>query len=634
MIYSEKQVAFISYPRLTQTVLEFIPDLFDKVDVYDADVSEVLAIARKLIYSRSVEVIISAGGNGEYLRTHIDEIPVIVFNITVADILEGIKSLSKASKKVGILGYRNVIPDITKYEEYISFDFCQGWYTDSQDMERLLVAMIKDGCDGFIGGGLVCDCAIKYGYPAYIVYSKENIEKAFKEAFKYQYALYFNREKEERINTILNYSKRAFLFINTDKQIVNVNPSAESILGIHKNQLIGKQIDSIINIKEIDALIMGQLNVKESLTVYKGKPLTITWMPFKSDGQVTDIMAILDNKQNNYSIRENGKNSLNDGYVSKYTFDDILGHSKSITNTIETAIKYAETDFTILIRGETGTGKELFAQAIHNHSLRSNKPFVSVNCSSIPKSLLESELFGYESGTFTGGRKDGKLGLIEQANTGTLFLDEIGDISIEAQIMLLRVLQEKQLRRLGSNKIIPIDVRIIAATNQHLEELINKGLFRLDLYYRLNVLSLDIPPLRDRKEDIPEIIKKGFINKHGIDIKDSTIDILIDKLMRVDYKWPGNIRELENIFIRAINSIGIKDTIEGIINDLSNNQNIYLNNTSTNMQERACEDISDERDRILKALEEARWNKSKAANTLGMSRTTLWRKMNDLNIYV
>lgn len=241
-----------------------------------------------------------------------------------------------------------------------------------------------------------------------------------------------------------------------------------------------------------------------------------------------------------------------DNYHNPITFDDIIGESNKLKEVVEQAKLYALADSPVLITGESGTGKELFARAIHNLSNRVDKPFIAINCAAIPDQLLESELFGYESGSFTGGKKEGKKGIFELGEGGTIFLDEIGEMAPHLQSKMLRVLQEKGVRRIGSHTEIPIDVRIITATNQDIDELIRTNKFRLDLIYRINIFSVDIPPLRERKDDIP-ILVEHFTGKH-IKRYGKVIEGLEPKAMRklISYNWPGNIRELQNVLERAI----------------------------------------------------------------------------------
>lgn len=283
-----------------------------------------------------------------------------------------------------------------------------------------------------------------------------------------------------------------------------------------------------------------------------GKNLLFTYgdsnylMDRVSLGNGDEKLGYIISLRDEHEIRE-AENQLNrkireKGVFAKYHFSDIICQTDVMSQCISTAKKAALTDYTLLIHGESGTGKELFAQSIHNYSLRKNKPFLAINCAALSENLLESELFGYEPGSFTGAQKKGKMGLFEQANTGTIFLDEIGDISSGLQSKLLRVLQEKQIMRVGSDKIINIDVRVITATNKDLKQLVSEGKFREDLYYRLSVIPLDIPPLRSRRDDILPLL--SFFA--GSDFKRIPEK---DKKLLCDYEWPGNVRELENSVI-------------------------------------------------------------------------------------
>lgn len=280
-----------------------------------------------------------------------------------------------------------------------------------------------------------------------------------------------------------------------------------------------------------------------------------------------------------------------------------------------------------MIYGEIGTGKELFTHSIHNHSDRSDKPFVAINCAALPANLLESELFGYEGGAFTGAKKDGKPGLFELAHQGTILLDEISEMPLELQTRLLRVIQEKEILRIGGNKIIPIDVRVIATTNDNLKYKVDNNKFRQDLYYRLNVLNLTIPPLRDRLEDVPFIVKE--IVKKTSPAQYDKCNVILDAINSnfYGYTWPGNIRQLENAVQRLCvifesgsdNAIIYKDILE---------QAVDLDSSLTHVSSKT----NDEKAELLNALEEVQWNRQKAAELLGISRTTLWRKIKNLNI--
>jgi len=314
--------------------------------------------------------------------------------------------------------------------------------------------------------------------------------------------------------------------------------------------------------------------------------------------------------------------------TAKYNFSDIIGESSSMKRLKETAKLAAKSDSNVLIYGETGTGKELFAHSIHNASERYNKPFLAINCAALPPTLIESELFGYEGGAFTGAKKDGNPGVFEQANGGTLFLDEISEMDIGLQAKLLRVLQEREVTRLGGKKAISLDVRLIASTNKPLDELIKSGKFRQDLFFRLNVFDIRLLPLRHIREDIPLIANK--IVKQMNMIFGKRVEKIDDEAMMllVQYNWPGNVRELVNCIEKAFNILGNDKYItkkhlsfKFSINDIEN--------TSRGLSDMLADC---EKKIIIKALQETNGVKTHAAKILGISTTTLWRKIKELDI--
>jgi len=309
------------------------------------------------------------------------------------------------------------------------------------------------------------------------------------------------------------------------------------------------------------------------------------------------------------------------GLIATYRFEDIKGSSAAICETKRLAARYAATDSTILIYGETGTGKELFAQSIHNASRAANGPFVAVNCAALPPSLLESELFGYEEGAFTGANRKGKAGLFELAHDGTLFLDEISEMDQYGQVRLLRFLQEKQIMRLGGDKYLPVRVRVVAATNKDLRQAVSEGKFREDLFYRLKVLSLSIPPLRQRGDDIA-LLAKSMLAEWSRRLGGKII-LSPDawNVMRA-HTWPGNVRELvnvtENLTVLAHDGRIAMDDVAGIL---------HQEQTPGHLAAPAPKGGDEEVERIRQALVEANGRYSVAAKKLGMHRSTLYRKV-------
>ena len=302
-----------------------------------------------------------------------------------------------------------------------------------------------------------------------------------------------------------------------------------------------------------------------------------------------------------------------------YQFRDIVGKNYKMQEIFELIRTVADSDASVLILGESGTGKELIARAIHYSSRRAEKPFVSVSCSALPESLLESELFGYEKGAFTGAVRD-KPGRFEEANQGTLFLDEVGEMKPETQLHLLRVLQEREIRRLGGTGVIKVDVRIIAATNKNLERAVKEGSFREDLYYRLNVVTIQLPPLREREDDIPLLVER-FLMKYNIK-NNKNLEGISPKAIAllVQYHWPGNVRELENVIERAV-----VITKHRVIQTEDLPPHIQSFQESKGIQPRKLKEV--EKEHIQHTLEENKWNISKASKVLGIDRSTLYKKI-------
>jgi transcriptional regulator with PAS, ATPase and Fis domain len=367
------------------------------------------------------------------------------------------------------------------------------------------------------------------------------------------------------LESILNNINEAIISVQ-NSSVSECNPAAEKLLGLSRNDIIGKNISHVMG-NQFRRFYRRSKNETNNIFFFNNKKLFVTFIPLKA--AVSTGIFTFKEIQEIEKMEENVRKILYkkaDGYSAKYTFKDIIAKTDSMRQLLERAMAMAKFDESILITGESGTGKELLAQAIHNASPRRDRPFVAVNFGAIPDNLVESELFGYEEGAFTGAKKSGKKGLFELAHNGTLFLDEIGDSSTWIQSRLLRVLEEKELMRLGDTKVIPVNTRVIVATNKNLQELIQQGLFRKDLYYRLNVFPLNIPPLRERSDCLGQLLQ-NFLQANGINkpVSDEGYRLLMD------YQWPGNIRELKNLarylaLQSSKESIGLEDFPDDIKN--------------------------------------------------------------------
>ncbi|GAV25767.1 sigma-54-dependent Fis family transcriptional regulator [Carboxydothermus islandicus] len=432
-------------------------------------------------------------------------------------------------------------------------------------------------------------------------------------------------QKEQQLRAVLDTVNEGIIAIDSHGIISICNQSCAEIFGIPVEKVIGQNVGKLLakDIPMLKTLKTGEsYNNQEIIINVEGRRLhyLTSGRPIKDRlGNIVGVVAVLkpmsEVRELVYAIT---KPSLN-------SFNDIIYASEKMRFVVEMAQKVAKTDTTVLIRGESGTGKELFARAIHLESPRRTKPFVPLNCAAVPESLLESELFGYVEGAFTGAKKGGKQGLLEFAHEGTLFLDEIAELPTHLQAKLLRVLQEGKVRRIGGQEEIPVDIRIIAATNRNLEGMVREGKFREDLYFRLNVFPLQIPPLRERVEDI-EVLAYHFLNtfakRRGIQNFEITENAL-NKLKR--YSWPGNVRELQNVIERALT---LAD--DGVIED----KDIILDNPQkTHFVVRTLEEAVNqvEKELIERALKQYP-SIRQAAKSLGVTHTTLRNKIKKLKL--
>ena len=437
------------------------------------------------------------------------------------------------------------------------------------------------------------------------------------------------------LETMLAAPDELIVVVNQNGYIENMSQAYGDFLGIQVQNAIGRHVTEVIENTRMDIVVKtGVPETGETQDIH-GEKMIATRIPIRKNGMVigaygrvlvrnTRELHMLHDKLSSIEMELNMyKRTFEKINTAKYTVDDIIGDCSIMQDLKDSVRKVAKTNSNVLIMGESGTGKELFAHSIHAGSMRRKAPFVCVNCGSIPEQLIESELFGYEEGAFTGARKGGKIGLFPAAHGGTIFLDEIGELPLPMQVRLLRVLQDREIQRVGSNVREKVNVRVVAATNRNLYQMVKKGEFRSDLYYRLNVVTLHLPLLRERKEDLPLLIQM-ILSKISKKESLGAIEIsreAMDHLLR--YDWPGNVRELENVLERALNftdageKIKAKNLPERITGRMVSRTVMPLKELMENT----------EKDAIKDALLRCRNCKAKAANELGISRTTLYEKM-------
>lgn len=460
-----------------------------------------------------------------------------------------------------------------------------------------------------------------------------------------------NLLQASRWNALLDVLEEAICVIDAENRVVGWNRRAEMLYGIAAAEIIGQPIGKFFsNLMVTQAMLDGRLVREAYHKPCPGTHVLINAQPVRMDGKIVggvsaerDITEVV-NLNQQLSEAGNEVRSLREEIdkiqATADEFSAIYGHSPLVMEAVRVARRVAATNVSVLLRGESGSGKELFASAIHRASGRRGQ-FVAINCGAIPASLFESELFGYAAGSFTGADKKGKLGYLEQAHAGTLFLDEIGEMPKEMQVKLLRVLQEQRFHRVGG-KPVHVDIRVIAATHRDLEAMIARGDFREDLYYRLNVVTILLPSLRERRDDIPELVHRGiqhFSQVHGKQIRRLEPAVMAALL---DYEWPGNVRELYNVLERMV--ILCDDAVLTLANLPSGLTNDYAaGGTGAALQPQtrpaAGQSLTDtteamERDLIGRVLAEVNFNKLLAAKKLGIPRSTLYYKMKSLQLTV
>lgn len=442
------------------------------------------------------------------------------------------------------------------------------------------------------------------------------------------------------LNTVMEATNDAIVYVNKEGYIEMFSNAYANFLEINKEDAIGKHVTEVIENTRMHIVAKtGKPEIAQVQRI-KGRKMIATRIPVYANGKIVGavgkvLFKDLDELHTLYAEINKIEKELNlykDEFkklnMAKYDLDSIVSKSEAMRELKELTARAAKTNSNVLILGESGTGKELFAHAIHNNSKRKNFPFVKVNCGAIPFELLESELFGYEEGSFTGAKKGGKIGKFKAADGGTIFLDEIGDLPMNMQVKLLRVLQDKEIERIGSNYSEKIDVRVIAATNKDLEKMVSEGSFRLDLYYRLNVVSIKIPPLRERKEDIP--ILANYLIKKISKAENLKVEKILDETLEYlkKYDWPGNVRELENILERAINFLDGDLVIRP--QHLPSKITGITRYREIDSLKSILEEV--EKQTIIDSLIIAKGNKTLAANMLKISRTSLYEKIIKYNI--
>lgn len=562
-----------------------------------------------------IEVVISRGGIAEEVKP-LDGLTVIEITMSVNDLLSVVSKLSSMGiRKIGIVSRANIFDGVTGAFHICQTDIHICSCPDEQQVKETVVELHRRGFEAIIGCRAAYETAKGCGMASEILESSAtSIRRAIEEAARIVRAKEREKLQTAQLKAIIDNIQEGVIAVTGTKQISFYNNVARRVCASDGQELTYNGIRELL-----------QRRGQEKIASINGNNVFSRVIPLefnnKNNGDVITFHEVSSIQASERKIRFS---SYQKGLYAKNTFADIIGQSDAIQKAIEKAKTYSQYESNLLIYGETGTGKEVFAQSVHNESSRSKGPFVSVNTASIPPSLLESELFGYVEGAFTGARKGGKQGLFELAHGGTIFLDEIGELSPDIQSRLLRVLQEKEIMRIGDDKIVPVDVRIISATNRDLQGLVKQGRFRQDLYYRIHVLGLRLPPLRERACDIA-LIFEYYLRRFAPDA--GKVPKLGPDALRLlsSYPWPGNIRQLRNAAeVIAYSAMGRDIVSYADIAEVFGDQETKMDGGNY-LSVRETGTLKDMEADIVRQLL-ARYTPEEVCKQLGISKVTLWRK--------
>lgn len=621
-----------------QEVEDAYKHAINRINVKEVNFSTILNIYgtdnRTLEALKPYDIVVVRGMTSRAVSRLFPEINKIDISMTSSDVLDSILDVKNTYGycKIGLILSDNSICSIDSMKALSGFDIEAEYAEDEDELERKALSLISRGCDVLVGGLTLKDLCKKINFPyIQIKTGAWAIEKSIRDAIVAAQILDKERTKTSLLDSIIDNTSGCLFAVNSFGTVIASNHMANSFFSV--DEMTGKSVTEFYP-EAILAMTTFSGSKMEIVQNIAGKTMMVTQTPIiVSDGDVKATIVEMQTVDEIVEKEKKVRSRLSEkGLTARYHFSDIIAEQLSMRQLIAKAIKYASVEGNVLITGETGTGKELFVQSMHNASQRSEGPFVAINCAALSEQLLESELFGYAEGAFTGASKGGKAGLFELAHGGTIFLDEIGEMPLQLQAKILRVLQENEVRRVGGHEVIPVDVRVMSATNKNIPELIANGLFRRDLYYRINLLSLSVPPLRERGNDIG-LLFEHFVKRNAkrFNIMPPTIEHdAIAELQK--YRWMGNIRELRNVAERiVVLNTEAKITAHTIKSaDIPDSEKIYLDSGLVSMPESAINYKSLTNQELYSAYLDSRLSLSDFANQSGISRTTLWRKFKEI----
>ena len=604
------RILIFGHKEFSQLMTSVLPEFSEKATfkLFDAIVGSVSEIDEH-IRSFLPDVIVSAGSNAAYLKSALD-LPVVSLDCSVTDIISAVQRAAQVTRNIVLINFAEASPVVPILEAALNVTVQEEIYTTPEQARELFQLTRQQPNIAFVGASLVCGLATQQGIPAFLLYSAESCRKTIASAIEIVNQQVFTNQGAALTNWLLKQSKTPIFMTDKEGQSIIFNQAARHELGVDNNNC--SDLESLIYSEEIMRPTDGECRIQgidwwfhQDCVMTRGKPLYIYQLYRK--------------KPKPEKVKASSRHQL-------------VFESSAIQKVMQQVRVFSSSPSNVLIYGESGTGKELIARAVHETGPFSDGNFVALNCSSIPTELFEGELFGHRDGAFTGAKRGGRKGLIEEAQDGVLFLDEISELALDQQSKLLRFLQERHYRPIGANEEKPAYLKVVAASNKELKQLVVEGKFRADLFFRLNVFNIHIPPLRERPEDISSIaIQKlsRFITSYQSQF--SVTEILSETLeILVSYSWPGNVRELENVLERVIASTQIADDLTKIKRILRDISPELFSKTTFDIEQTLVR--TKELELVVDAMHKFDGDKQRVAHYLGLSQTTLWRRLKHINL--
>ncbi|WP_374349015.1 propionate catabolism operon regulatory protein PrpR [Chitinimonas sp.] len=600
-----------------------------EVQLLACSAEEALPPLREWQQAGQLDAVVAAGQGAALLRSRLS-VPVAAIRVGGDDILRALVLARRQSPRVALLARQKLAELVEPLRGVLNLELTPLIYDSDADARRHLDALAQAARPVVVGSSQIVHLASQYGLNAVLVYSPEAVLAAFDAALELVRVAQQEEAKRERLDRMLESLAEGVVVVDAEERIQAINPALSSLLGTTAARAVGKVLSDLAPDLSLAQVLKSGKARRDMVLSMAGRRLVSQHLPlFESGTQVGAVLTLQESAAIEHAERKLRAEAGKHAFRARYRLGDIVGEAPMLREALDMAMLYAGTDSAVLIQGESGTGKELFAQGIHLASHRANGPFVALNCAAFPENLLESELFGYEEGAFTGSRRGGKNGLIELADRGTLFLDEVGDMPLALQTRLLRVLQEKEVLRLGAAEPVPVDVRVIAASHMPLKQMADTGQFRTDLYFRLAILTLALPPLRERPGDVA--LLAGQLAREALARLACTVppEQLVTPLLAAaaGYGWPGNVRELQSLVERLAVFLRARQQLStAVVYRLA--PELRGDAPSLPLVQQAA---LDRRAHAAQVLQRCGGDRRRAAAELGISRTTLWRLLNVAN---